>query len=212
MAYIGPKTYAEYTCASADKSVQLPESLNFEQGACAMLQGLTGMMLTHETYRVQPGDVVLVHAAAGGTGQLLCQICKAMGARVIGTTSTPEKAAVAKQAGADDVILYTQEDVVAKVKALTNGTGVNVVYDGVGKATFDLSLASLRPRGWMISFGNASGKPEPFDILRLAKGSFTLMRPTLFDFVATKADFQRCMFIYWIEKISRCCYSDEHLV
>jgi NADPH2:quinone reductase len=122
---------------------------------------------------------------------VLCQICKALGAKVIGTTSTPDKAQAAKRMGADEVIFYTEKDVRAEVQRITDGKGCQVVYDGVGKSTFDASLDCVAHRGWLVCYGNASGKPEPFDILRLTKGSKTLIRPTLFDFVRTKEEFDK---------------------
>ena len=195
IAFIQPGTYTEYCCPAAAKCIKVPDGVPMDMAGGSLLAGLTGLMLTQETYQVKKGDFVLIHAIAGGVGQILCQLCKNAGATVIGTTSSDEKADIAKQLGADHVIDYTKQDVVQQVKQLTDGLGVNVVYDGVGKSTFDTSLLCLKPHGWMITFGNASGKPEPFDVLRLAKGSVKLMRPTLFDFISTPHDFQRCIHI-----------------
>jgi NADPH2:quinone reductase len=180
--------------------VVLPDAVSLETGAACLLQGLTALMLSREIYHVRQGDTVLVHAAAGGVGQLLCQICNDAGATVIGTTSTPAKAEIARKAGAHHVILYTEEDVVEAVKRLTDGQMVNVVYDGVGRFTFESSLASLRRRGWLVCFGNASGKPDLFDVTRLTKGSLVLTRPTLADFVSTKQEFEQ----------SECCVLIMH--
>ncbi|KAJ3084063.1 hypothetical protein HK102_000772 [Quaeritorhiza haematococci] len=189
VAYLAPNCYAEYNVAKAYLATHLPDSMTMEEGAALLLQGLTAMSLVKRAYEVKKGDYVLVHAAAGGTGMLLVQICKALGAFVIGTTSTPEKAAMAKKAGADEIILYTEADVVAEVKRITNGKGVHVVYDGVGKATFDQSLACLTRLGYMITFGNASGKVDPVDVLKLAPRAVRLMRPSLFEFLQDKEDF-----------------------
>jgi NADPH2:quinone reductase len=154
--------------------------VDLAQAAASMLQGMTAHYLTHSTFALQPGHTCLVHAAAGGTGRLIVQMAKMLGARVIATAGTAEKVDVAKQAGADHVIDYSQADFQAEVKNITNGEGVNVVYDGVGKATFDKSIECLRPRGMMVCFGNASGPVPPIDVLLLsAKGSLYVTRPTL---------------------------------
>lgn len=176
--------YAEYTLAPAEKLAPLPAALGFEQGAAAMVQGVTAYVLSHVTYPLKPGDRCLVHAAAGGVGLLLCQMAKAAGAFVIGTTSTEEKAALAHAAGADEVILYTEHDFLAEVKRITRDRGVNVVYDSVGKDTFDRSLECLAPLGMLVSFGQSSGFPEPLDIQRLGgMRSAFVTRPSVFAYV-----------------------------
>ncbi|CAG8613481.1 10333_t:CDS:2 [Paraglomus brasilianum] len=191
VAYMGPSSYAEYTVASANHVYKLPENVDFKLGAAALLQGLTAWTLVTQAYAIKKGDWVLIHAAAGGTGLLLTQIAKHLGANVIGTVSTPEKAEQASRAGADHVINYTTSDVLSGVKALTSNEGVNVAYDGVGKDTFDTSLASLRRLGWMVSFGNASGVVPPFSLLRLSEKNVTLVRPTLFNYIATREEFNK---------------------
>ncbi|MCS6804068.1 MAG: quinone oxidoreductase [Acidobacteriota bacterium] len=185
-------SYAEYAIVAAWKLVPLPEGLDFSTAAAALLQGMTAHYLTHSTYPLKPGDTALVHAAAGGTGQLLVQMAKQRGARVVGTVSTEEKAALAKAAGADDVILYTQTDFAQEVKRLTEGRGVEVVYDSVGQATFDKSLDCLKPRGYLVLFGQSSGPVPPFDPgLLSAKGSLFLTRPTLAHYTATRQELQQ---------------------
>jgi NADPH2:quinone reductase len=182
-------SYAQYAIVPADKLVKIPEGVSFDLAAASMLQGMTAHYLTHSTFPLQPGDTALVHAAAGGTGLLLVQMAKMRGARVFGTTSTPEKAELARQAGCDEVILYTETDFQAEVRRLTGGRGVDVVYDSVGAATFEKSLDSLRPRGMMVSFGNASGPVKPFSPLILSqKGSLFLTRPTLVHYCATRQE------------------------
>ncbi len=177
--------YAEARVYPADRAVRIPDGISDEVAAAVMLKGMTAEFLLHRCFRVLPGQSVLVHASAGGVGGLLVQWAKALGARVIGTAGSPDKAAVAKTLGADEVILYRQEDVAERVRALTDGEGVAVVYDSVGKDTLDGSLASLKRRGWLVSFGNASGPPAPIDPLRLMRGgSLVLTRPTLVDYVA----------------------------
>ena len=152
---------------------------------------MTAHYLAHSTYPIQSGDEVLIHAGAGGTGLLLIQMAKARGARVFTTVSTEEKAALARAAGADEIILYTQEDFVAKIKALTQGKGLPVVYDSVGKSTFEQSLQCLQPRGLLVLFGGASGAVPPFDLIRLSTmGSLYITRPTLKNYVATRADLE----------------------
>jgi NADPH2:quinone reductase len=190
VAYTGVQgAYAELAAVPAARLVKLPEGVTTRQGAAAMLQGMTAHYLATSTYPLRPGDVCLVHAAAGGVGQLLCQIAKLRGARVLGTTSTEEKARLARAAGADEVILYTQQDFAAEAKRLTGGRGVQVVYDGVGKATFDKSLDALAPRGMMVLFGAASGPVPPFDPAVLnAKGSLYLTRPSLFHYIASREE------------------------
>jgi NADPH2:quinone reductase len=179
-------TYAEYIAAPAERLVRLPEGVADEQAAAAMLQGMTAHYLLHDTYAVKKGDTVFVHAAAGGTGLLLVQMAKNIGARVIGAVGSPEKAALARQAGADEAIVYTQQDFETETKRLTDGKGVNVVYDGVGAATFDKDLNVLRPRGYLVLFGAASGPVPPIDPIKLMqKGSLYLTRPSLPAYVAT---------------------------
>jgi NADPH:quinone reductase len=186
----GSGCYAEYALVPADKLTPLPDALSFEQGAAAMVQGITAYVLAHVTYPLKPGDRCLVHAAAGGVGLLLCQIAKQAGAFVIGTTSTPEKAALARAAGADEVILYTQQDFLAEVKRITGGWGVNVVYDSVGKDTFDRSLESLAPLGYLVSYGQSSGFPAPLDIQRLGgMRSAFVTRPSVFAYVQERAKY-----------------------
>jgi NADPH2:quinone reductase len=176
-------SYAEYAAVPAQVLVKVPAGLDLQQAAAAMLQGMTAHYLTHSTFTIAPGHTALVHAAAGGTGRLISQMVKLRGGRVIGTAGTREKAEVARQAGADDVILYREQDFVGEVKRLTDGKGVEVVYDGVGEATFLLSLDCLKPRGMMVVFGNASGPVKPVDPLLLsAKGSLFLTRPTLANY------------------------------
>lgn len=181
--------YAEYAVVPAWKLVRIPDSLDIQQAAAVMLQGMTAHYLTHSTYPLKPGETALVHAAAGGVGHLLVQMAKQRGARVIGTVSTEEKARLAREAGADEVILYTEVDFEAEVKRLTGGKGVDVVYDSVGKATFDKSLNCLRPRGMMVLFGQSSGRVPPFDpqILNV-KGSLFLTRPSLGPYIANRAE------------------------
>lgn len=185
-------SYAEYAIVAAWKLVPLPEGLDFSTAAAALLQGMTAHYLTHSTYPLKPGETALVHAAAGGTGQLLVQMAKQRGARVVGTVSTEEKAALAKAAGADEVILYTQADFAQEVKRLTQGRGVEVVYDSVGQATFDKSLDCLKPRGCLVLFGQSSGPVPPCDPgLLSTKGSLFLTRPTLAHYTASPQELQQ---------------------
>lgn len=178
-------SYAEYAAVPAQFLVKVPAGLELRQAAAAMLQGMTAHYLTHSTFPIEPGHTALVHAAAGGTGRLLSQMVKLRGGRVIGTAGTREKAEVARQAGAGDVILYREQDLVAEVKRLTDGKGVDVVYDGVGEATFLQSLDCLKPRGMMAAFGQASGPIKPVDpLLLMAKGSLFLTRPTLVNYAS----------------------------
>ena len=190
VAYTGvPGAYAQSAAVPAARLVTLPQGITAKQGAAAMLQGMTAHYLACSTYPLKPGDVCLVHAAAGGVGLLLCQIAKMRGARVIGTVSTEEKAKLAREAGAADVILYTSQDFEAEVKRLTDGKGVNVVYDSVGKTTFDKGFNCLRPRGLMALYGQSSGPTGPFDLQVLnAKGSLFVTRPSLNHHVATRED------------------------
>jgi NADPH2:quinone reductase len=184
-----PGSYATQTLVAADKAVKLPEGVSAERGAAIMLQGMTAHYLAHSPYSLQPGDTCLIHAAAGGVGLLLCQIAKLRGARVIGTVSTEEKAALARKAGADEVILYSQQDFEPEVKRLTDGKGCAVVYDSVGKDTFDRSLNCLRPRGVLALFGQSSGAVSPVDPQVLAgKGSLFLTRPTLVHYTLTREE------------------------
>lgn len=181
--------YAEYAIVPEWQLVPVPESVKFTLAAAVMLQGMTAHYLTHSTYPVQKGDNVLIHAASGGTGLLLVQMAKMRGARVIGTTSTIEKESLARQYGADDIILYTQEDFEERVADLTEGKGVRVVYDGVGKATFIKGLNCLQPRGMMVLFGQASGAVDPVDPQLLnQKGSLFLTRPGLGHYSASKEE------------------------
>ncbi|HET7790025.1 MAG TPA: quinone oxidoreductase [Gemmatimonadales bacterium] len=181
--------YAELAVVPADRLVPLPAGVTARQAAAVLLQGMTAHYLATATYPLQAGETCLVHAAAGGVGLLLCQVAKLRGARVIGTVSTEEKAALARSAGADDVILYSQRDFVAEVKRITGGAGVQVVYDSVGRTTFLKSLDVLRPRGMIALFGQSSGAVEPLDPQLLnRKGSLFLTRPTLFHYVATREE------------------------
>lgn len=179
--------YAELSVVDADRAVPLPDALSDELGAAAMLQGMTAHYLVTDSYQVRPGDTVLVHAGAGGMGLLLTQYATALGARVIATVSTPEKAKLAREAGAAEVLGY--DGFADAVRELTGGEGVPVVYDGVGASTFDGSLASLRRRGILVLYGQSSGPVPPFDPARLAPGgSLSLTRPTLAHFVVTKQE------------------------
>lgn len=188
-----PGTYAEQAVVDASRLVPLPDGVDFEAAAAVLLQGMTAHYLVKDAYPVQPGDTVLVHAAAGGMGLVLTQLITHLGGRVIGTTSTPEKAQLARRAGAAEVILYSAvDDLAAEVKRLHGGQGLPVVFDGVGRDTFDASLASLRPRGHLVLFGAASGPVPPFDPIRLAQGgSLTLIRPSLGHFIADRSELLR---------------------
>ena len=189
VAYAGGPVgaYSQQRCLPAARLLKLPESIDFRTGAAMMLQGLTTAYLLRRTYAVQPGDAVLIHAAAGGVGLIACQWARALGATVIGTVSTEAKAELARQHGCEHVILYSHEDVAARVRDITGGEGVAVVYDGVGKDTFAASLDSLRMRGMMVSFGNASGAVPPFNPLLLTqKGSLFLTRPMLAHYTANR--------------------------
>jgi NADPH2:quinone reductase len=191
VAYAGGPlgAYAEVRTIPADRLVQLPDAISFQTGAAMMLQGLTAQYLLRRTYRVQPGDTILIHAAAGGVGLIVCQWAKALGATVIGTVSSDEKAALAKAHGCDHPIIYTRENFVERVKEITGGKGVPVVYDSIGKDTFTGSLDCLRPLGMMVTFGNASGPVPAFDTGELTKrGSLFLTRPTLFTYIAQRSD------------------------
>jgi NADPH2:quinone reductase len=179
--------YAEYAIVPAWKLVPVPEEVSFETAAAVMLQGMTAHYLTHSTFPVEAGQRILIHAAAGGVGLLAVQMAKQRGAFVIGTVSTDEKERLARNAGADEIIRYTEQDVVAEIKRLTDGEGVHVVYDSVGKTTFDASLDCLRPRGYLVLFGQSSGAVPPFDPQILnAKGSLFLTRPSLAHYAADR--------------------------
>ncbi|MFC7328825.1 quinone oxidoreductase family protein [Marinactinospora rubrisoli] len=184
-----PGGYADRAVVPAERAVPIPDGVTGEQAAAVLLQGLTAHYLTHSTAPVQPGDTVLVHAAAGGTGLLITQMAALRGGRVIGTVSTPEKERLAREAGADEVIRYTETDVAEAVRSLTGGAGVAAVYDGVGADTFDASLASLRPRGVLALFGQSSGAVPPVDPQRLnTAGSVYLTRPMLTHYIADRAE------------------------
>jgi NADPH2:quinone reductase len=188
VAYTGvPGAYAEYAVVPAARLVVLPAGVSTKQGAAVMLQGMTAHYLACSTYPLKPGDSCLVHAAAGGVGLLLCQIAKLRGARVIGTVSTEDKAKLAREAGADEVILYTRQDFEAEMKRITSGKGVQVVYDSVGKTTFEKGFNCLAPRGVMALYGQSSGPVGSFDPQILnAKGSLFLTRPSLGHYIATR--------------------------
>ncbi|MGZ4816358.1 MAG: quinone oxidoreductase family protein [Terriglobales bacterium] len=183
-------TYAEYQAVPADRLVKIPDNIDFKTAAACMLQGGTMHYLMRSTYPLKAGETALVHAAAGGMGTLLTQFGKKIGARIIGTAGSDEKVNLAKQNGADEVINYSTQDFVAEVKRITGGKGVDVVYDGVGKSTFEGSLNCLRPRGYMVLFGAASGAVPPFDPLILTqKGSLFLTRPSLKDYTLTHEEY-----------------------
>jgi len=193
VAYGGPiGGYAEERLIAADRVVKLPDSISSEQAAAMMLQGMTAHMLLRKVYAVRPGDTILIHAAAGGVGLIVCQWAKALGATVIGTVGSDEKAELAKAHGCDHPIVYTRQDFVAEVERLTGGAKVPVAYDSVGKDSFLKSLDCLRPRGMMVSFGNSSGAVDPFPPGILAqKGSLFLTRPTLFTYTADRRELQQ---------------------
>ena len=183
--------YSQMRNYPANRLVKIPDSIGDEAAAAMMLKGMTARYLLRATYKVQPGDTILFHAAAGGVGLIAVQWAKALGATVIGTAGSPEKAALARAHGCDHVIDYRKEDVAKRVRELTGGVGVPVVYDGVGAATVEASLDSLRIRGLLVSFGNASGPVRNFDLGQLsAKGSLYVTRPTLFAYIGTDADFK----------------------
>lgn len=184
-------SYAEYALVPAAQLVKVPETLAPEKAAAAMLQGMTAHYLAFSTFPLKKGDTALIHAGAGGVGLLLTQLAARIGARTITTVSTPEKAELSREAGASEVILYTQQDFEQEVKRLTGGRGVDVVYDSVGKTTFEKSLNCLRPRGLLALFGASSGPVPPFDpILLNGKGSLYLTRPTLWHYVSTRQDLE----------------------
>jgi NADPH:quinone reductase len=193
VAYAGPVGgYAEVRLIPADRLVKLPDAISTEQAAAMMLQGLTAEMLLRRVHQVKAGETILVHAAAGGVGLILCQWAKALGATVIGTVGSDEKAELARAHGCDYPIVYTRQDFVAEVQRITEGKKLPVVYDGVGRDTFMKSLDCLHRRGMMVSFGNASGPVDPFPATLLAqKGSLFLTRPTLFDYIVTREELQQ---------------------
>jgi len=187
-----PGSYAEYAVVPAVKLVPVPDDIDAKSAAGIMLQGMTAHYLSHSTYPLQKGDTALVHAAAGGVGLLLVQVAKLLGAKVIGTVSTQAKADLARRAGADEIIQYTQDDFLAEVKRITNGQGVHVVYDSVGATTFEKSLDCLRPRGYLVLFGQSSGPVAAFDPAKLAaKGSLFLTRPSLAHYALTRTELLR---------------------
>jgi NADPH2:quinone reductase len=186
MQVSGPGAYAEKVVAPADLVVPVPEGVSAEQAAAVFLQGLTAQYLTSECHVVTPGETILVHAAGGGVGLLLTQLLRSRGARVIATVSTAAKEAAAREAGAEEVIRYTEADFVAEVKRITDGQGVDVVFDGVGKDTFDGSLAAVRARGKIVVFGHPSGPASPLDMSIGPTGSIVVVKPTLPDFIATR--------------------------
>lgn len=188
VAYAMPRgSYAEYHSVPAWQLVKLPDGVDFQTAAAVMLQGMTAHYLTHSTWPLQPGQTCLIHAAAGGAGLMTVQMARLRGARVIGTVGSAPKVAIAREAGADEVINYNEQDFEAEVKRLTGGRGVDVVYDSVGAATFMKSINCLRPRGMMVTFGNASGPVPPIEPLLLSqKGSLFLTRPTLAAYTATR--------------------------
>ena len=192
VAYTGVLgAYADYASVPADRLVRIPDKLDDRQAAAAMLQGMTAHYLVKSTYPLKPGDTVLIHAAAGGVGLLLVQMAKSLGARVIGTVGSEEKAKLAREAGADEAIIYTLADFEAETKRLTDNKGVDVVYDGVGKSTFDKDMNVLRPRGYLVLFGAASGPVAPLDPSKLSqKGSLFLTRPTLAHHIATREELE----------------------
>jgi NADPH:quinone reductase len=182
-------SYAEYVAVPADRLVPIPPGVDDRQAAATMLQGMTAHYLSHDTYPLKRGETALIHAAAGGVGLLLVQMARNIGARTIGTVSTEEKARLAREAGADEIIFYTKADFEAETKRLTGGKGVDVVYDSVGKTTFDKSLNVLRPRGMMALFGGSSGAVPPFDPITLTqRGSLFLTRPSLNNYIATREE------------------------
>jgi NADPH2:quinone reductase len=182
-------SYAEFAAVPADRVVAIPAAVSEKQAAATMLQGMTAHYLSHDTYPLKRGETALVHAAAGGVGLLLVQMAHNLGARVIATVSTEEKAKLAREAGADEVILYTQTDFESQTKRLTANQGVDVVYDSVGKTTFDQGLNVLRPRGMMVLYGGSSGAVPPFDLIGLTqKGSLYVTRPALGNFIASREE------------------------
>jgi NADPH2:quinone reductase len=185
-------SYAEYHAVPADRLVKIPDKLDFQQAAAAMLQGMTAEYLSYTTYPLRKGEWALIHAAAGGVGLLLVQMAHNLGACVIATVSTQEKAKLAREAGADEIILYTQQDFETETKRITSGKGVDVVYDSVGKTTFEKGLNVLRPRGYMVLYGGSSGAVPPFDPIQLTqKGSLFLTRPSLNHYIASSEELKQ---------------------
>jgi len=184
-------SYAEYATVAPDRLVKIPDGVSYHQAAAAMLQGMTAHYLSHSTYPLKRGETALVHAAAGGVGLLLTQMAHNLGARVIGTVSTEEKARLAREAGADEIILYTQTDFETETKKLTGDKGVDVIYDSVGKTTFEKGFNVLRPRGYMVLFGGSSGAVPAFDLIQLSKGSWFVTRPSLGAYVATRNELEQ---------------------
>ncbi|MBZ5525697.1 MAG: quinone oxidoreductase [Acidobacteriia bacterium] len=193
VAYTGVLgSYAEYAAVPADRLVKVPDGITDQQAAAAMLQGMTAHYLIYSTYPLREGETALIHAAAGGVGLLLVQMSKHIGARVIATVGSAEKARLAREAGADDVILYNEQDFEEETRRLTGGKGVDVIYDGVGKSTFEKGLNVLRPRGYMVLFGGASGPVPPFDPIQLSqKGSLFLTRPSLMHYIASREELEQ---------------------
>ncbi|MBI2170753.1 MAG: quinone oxidoreductase [Chloroflexi bacterium] len=187
----GGSSYAEKVVNQAERLVKLPQGVNFELGATAMLQGMTAHYLSHDTYPLKKGDMCLIHAAAGGVGQSLVQLAKLCGATVIATVSTQDKATLVKGLGADHVILYSQQDFAEEVKRITGGQGVEVVYDSVGATTFDKGLEILKPRGYMVLYGQSSGLPNPVSPATLQAKSLFMTRPGLGHYTATREDLVR---------------------
>jgi NADPH2:quinone reductase len=193
VAYVArpPGAYAQERVLRADQVIRLPDAISDEQAASVMLQGLTAQYLLRRTYRVQAGDTILIQAAAGGVGLLVCQWAKALGATVIGTVGSDEKAEIAKAHGCDHPIVYTREDFTARVREITHGAGVPVVYDSIGKDTYVKSLDCLAPLGMFVSFGNASGPLPPIDSAEFSgRGSLFFTRPTLFSYIAKRSDYE----------------------
>lgn len=185
-------SYAEYAAVPADRLVKLPDGLSERDAAIVMLQGMTAHYLVYDTYPLKKGETALVHAAAGGVGLLLVQMARQIGARIIATVSTEEKAKLARDAGADEIIFYTKQDFEQETRRLTSNKGVDVVYDSVGKTTFEKGLNVLRPRGYMVLFGGSSGAVPPFDLIQLSqKGSLYVTRPTLIHYIATREDLEK---------------------
>jgi NADPH2:quinone reductase len=184
-------SYAEYALAPSTQLIKVPDGLTPEKAAAVMLQGMTAHYLAYSTWPLKQGETALIHAGAGGVGLLLTQMATRIGAKVITTVSTPEKAEVSREAGASEVILYTEQDFVEEVKRHTQGRGVDVVYDSVGKTTFEGSLSCLRPRGMLALFGGSSGAVPPFDPIQLStKGSLFLTRPTLWHYISTREELE----------------------
>ena len=193
VAYVGRLgSYAELASVPVAQLVKIPNELDFDQAAAAMLQGMTAHYLSRGSYPVKQGETVLIHAAAGGVGLLLVQLAKHFGARVIATAGTDAKAQLAREAGADEVIVYTRQDFETETRRLTDGRGVHAVFDGVGKDTFEKDLKVLRPRGYLVLFGGASGAVPPLDLMELTKhGSLFVTRPTLKDYTATREELEQ---------------------